>query len=149
MKKILTMAAALLGMAMTANAQFKGIGYNSDMGQITARLGIERNALDLGFNLGLQKNSASTIGLSGTFLGHLQDWGPVDTYVAVGAKFLKSGGDPQIGAYVGFQPEVTLLDHIAVATRFGFDIPLSPKVGIQTFGRGISIVEGLNFTILF
>jgi hypothetical protein len=88
---------------------------------------------------------------SGLFLGHLHDWGPVDTYFAAGGRFEKPKGsdDMRITGVVGFQPEVTLLDHIVVSTRFGFEIPLLPDLIIRTAGREISIVNGLNFKILF
>lgn len=160
MKKLTLLAVAVLGLALGAQAQVKGIGYTKLFNQteeITARLGLGPNALDIGFGLNFdnsQANSDNKFGfdVSGTFLGHLHEWGPVDTYFAAGAlfqKFARANDNIGINLFAGFQPEVTLMDHIALSTRLGLNIPVQPDVAIKTFGSQISIVEGVNFTILF
>jgi hypothetical protein len=142
-------------MAMGANAQFTGLGWDNGWQEVQARLGLGANALDLGLGITVDPNNDDDdnkilLSLSGLFLGHLHDWGPVDTYFAAGGRFQKTAADNAvISGVVGFQPEVTLLDHIAVSTRFGLEIPLVPDFIIRTAGREISIVSGLNFKILF
>ncbi len=156
MKKASLFLGAVLGLALGAHAQLKGVGYNDGLKQITARLAIGPNDLDIGagfaFDNSVDKNKFS-FGASGTFLGHLHDWGPVDTYFAAGLVFQKLPQDSKdiaINLFGGFQPEVTLLDHIAVSARFGLDVPVAPDVKMMTAGpAGISIIGGGNFTILF
>lgn len=155
----------MLGLVVGANAQFKGIGYDNDfsqitggLSQITGRLALGANFLDLGAGMkfdntsGVDSDAKFRIAASGFFLGHLHDFGPVDTYFTAGALFAKlpkKTDNISLGAFVGFQPEVTLLDHIVLSTRFGLEIPLVPSFIIQTAGSGISIVQGANFKILF
>ena len=128
------------------------------MSRVQACIGLGGNAVDVGVGLkfdnsdGVSDDAKFQMSASGFFLGHLHDWGPVDTYFTAGGIFAKlpqKNDNIQISAFVGFQPEVTLLDHIAVSTRFGLDIPLSPNFILQTAGAGISIVNGANFKILF
>jgi hypothetical protein len=158
MKKMSLFAGAILGLALAANAQLMGVGYNSSLSQITARLGLSGNMLDVGFGMKFDNTDDNNddnnfaMGVSGTFLGHLHDWGPVDTYFAGGLvvqKLPQANDNIGINLFAGFQPEVTLLDHIAVSTRFGLDVPVAPNVILQTAGAGISIIGGANFTILF
>ena len=163
MKKISKIAAILFSFAFAAHAQLKGIGYDTDLSQITARLAIGPNFLDLGAGLKISgskdENGAPVtsdgkfqMSASGFFLGHLHDFGPVDTYFTAGGIFAKTkaaNDNIQLRAFAGFQPEVTMLDHIVISTRFGLDIPLIPNFVFQTAGNGISIVNGANFKILF
>ncbi len=158
MNKFSKAAVLLAGLAIGSHAGLAGVGYDSDLKQVTARVGLGANAVDVGFGMKLDNSdnvpddAKFQMSLSGFFLGHLHDWGPVDTYFTAGGVFAKlpqEDDNIQISAFVGFQPEVTLLDHIAVSTRFGLDIPLSPAFMQQTAGSGISIVNGANFKILF
>ena len=158
MKKVSLLASSILGLALSANAQLLGVGYNGGLNEITARLGLAGNMLDVGFGMKFDNTDDNNddnnfaMGVSGTFLGHLHDWGPVDTYFAGGLVFQKlpqKDDNIDIRMFAGFQPEVTLLDHIAVSTRFGLDVPVAPNVIMQTAGSELSIVAGGNFTILF
>ena len=159
MNKFSKVALMMVGLAVSAKAAtLAGVGYDTDLSQITARLSLGANAVDVGAGLkfdnsdGVADDAKFQMSLSGFFLGHLHDWGPVDTYFTAGGIFAKlpqEDDNIKISAFVGFQPEVTLLDHIVVSTRFGLDIPLSPSFGLQTAGNGISIVNGANFKILF
>jgi hypothetical protein len=157
MKKFMKAAIVMAGLAVGAQAQFAGLGYDVPWGEVQARLGLGPNALDIGLGMRVDPNNDNddakfTASISGMFLGHLHDWGPVDTYFAAGGRYQKTAAanDNQIiMGVVGFQPEVTLLDHIAVSTRLGLEIPLLPDFVLQTAGRSISIVEGLSFKILF
>jgi hypothetical protein len=125
---------------------------------LTARLNIGANALDVGLGLKFDNSDGVTddgkfqFSVSGFFLGHLHDFGPVDTYFTAGGVAYKTDEASKnfhLDAFVGFQPEITLLEHIAVSTRAGLSIPLVPAFVLQTAGAGISIVQGANFKILF
>ena len=158
MNKFSKAAVLVAGLALGANAAgLVGVGWDDGLGEITARLGLGANYLDVGLGLSVDpennnEDARFLMSASGIFLGHLHDWGPVDTYFAAGGIFEKAGtpnDNIHISALVGFQPEVTLLDHIVVSNRFGLSIPLSPDFQLQTGGQAISIVQGLNFKILF
>jgi hypothetical protein len=157
MNKIKKAAILVAGLALGAHAQLAGLGWNNNWREITARLGLGRNDLDIGFGMTLNPDDANhdarfLMSASGLFLGHLHDWGPVDTYFAAGGRLEKVGTPKDqfhVTGIVGFQPEVTLLDHIAVSTRFGLEVPLIPNFMLQTAGQRISIVDGLEFKILF
>jgi hypothetical protein len=158
MNKFSKIAAMMFCMAVAANAQFKGLGYDVDLKQVTARLGLGANFLDIGAGLkfdnsdGVSDDAKFQMSGSAFYLGHLHDWGPVDTYFTAGGVFAKLPQEDDnlaLRAFVGFQPEVTLLDHIVLSTRFGLDIPLMPEFILQTAGSGISIVNGANFKIMF
>ena len=157
MKKTIKIAAFLFCSALAANAQLTGVGYDVNLGQGTARIALGANAVDVGFGMKFdnsQDSSYAKFGMSasGFFLGHLHDFGPVDTYFTAGgifAKLAQKNDNITISAFVGFQPEITLMEHIVISTRMGLDIPLSPDFMMQTAGSGISIVEGASFKILF
>lgn len=158
MKNISKIASMMICVAIAANAELKGVGYDSDLKQVTGRLALGANLLDVGAGMkldnsdGISDDEKFQISASGFFLGHLHDFGPVDTYFTAGGVFAKlpdSTDNIQLSAFVGFQPEVTLLEHIVLSTRFGLDIPLMPNFILQTSGAGISIVNGANFKILF
>jgi hypothetical protein len=157
MNKFSKIAALTIGLAVAANAELKGVGFDSDLNQITGRLALGANFLDVGAGIKFDNATANDdakfqISASGFFLGHLHDFGPVDTYFTAGGIFAKlpqANDNISLRAYVGFQPEITLLDHIVVSTRVGFDIALMPDFILQSAGQGISIVNGANFKILF
>jgi hypothetical protein len=158
MNKFSKIAAMMFCFAVAAKAQLTGVGYDSDLKQLSARIGLGANAVDVGVGMkfdntdGVADDAKFQISASGFFLGHLHDFGPVDTYFTAGGIFAKlpqKDDNIKISAFVGLQPEVTLLDHIVLSSRMGLDIPLSPAFMIQTAGSGISIVSGANFKILF
>ena len=157
MNKVSKIVAMMFCVALAAHAQIKGIGYDAgSLNQITARLGLGANFLDVGvgmsFDNGKPDDEKFGISASGFFLGHLHDFGPVDTYFTAGGFFAKLARDDDnidITGFVGFQPEVTLLDHIVLSTRLGLTVPLMPDFGFHTSGDAISIVNGANFKILF
>lgn len=157
MNKFSKIVAMMFCVAVAANAQIKGVGYDGDgLNQITARLGLGANYLDVGVGLSFDNGAADDqkfgMSASGFFLGHLHDFGPVDTYFTAGgifAKLAQEDDNISLAGYVGFQPEVTLLDHIVLSTRIGLSVPLMPEFGFETSGSAISIVNGANFKILF
>ncbi|HAO99165.1 MAG TPA: hypothetical protein DCQ83_03890 [Fibrobacteres bacterium] len=157
MKKLIPFVAAL-GLAVAAHSQIaiKGIGYDVVLNNVVVRLGgIGPNAaLDVGGAVNYDGSLPSdnlALGLSAFYLGHLQHWGPVDNYFAAGGIFNKplGGADNTVALLGGLQPEVTVLEHIALSTRFGFLVPLSPDFKINTQGSGVSIVGAAAFKILF
>lgn len=158
MNKFSKIAAMMFCMAVAANAQLKGLGWDTDLSQVTARIGLGANYLDAGVGMhfdnsdGVSDDAKFQMSASAFYLGHLHDWGPVDTYFSAGGIFAKTDApkdNMELTAFVGFQPEVTLLDHIVVSTRFGLSAPLMPAFELETVGAGISIVSGANFKILF
>lgn len=157
MNKFSKVAVLLAGLVVGSHAGLAGIGWDDGLQQVSARIGLGGNAVDVGVGLSVDPDNADStktflFSASGLFLGHLHDWGPVDTYFYAGgllSKIAQEDDNIVISALVGFQPEVTLLDHIVVSNRLGLAVPLSPAFKLNTTGQGISIVGGLNFKILF
>jgi hypothetical protein len=160
MKK-LTLLAAVLGLSVAAHAAapalplgITAVGYDDNLKHLTARIGLsQNNAVDVGAGLNID-NSAATdktqIGLSGFYLLKLQDWGVVDNHFVAGAyATIFSDSDLKLNLFAGLQPEVTLLDRLIVSVRFGADVALAPDVIIGTQGQPISIVQGLNFKLVW
>jgi hypothetical protein len=160
MKK-LALIAAVLGLTVSAYAAapalpagINAVGYDANLGHITARLGLTaNNAVDLG--VGLNYNSAAAtdkmqLGLSGFYLLKLQDWGVVDNYAfAGGVVNIFSDSDLGLSLSAGLQPEITFLDHFIFSIRFGVTVPVLPDFALQTAGQPISLVNGLNFKIIW
>jgi hypothetical protein len=141
-------AAPALPLGITA------IGYDANSGHIVARIGLtQNNAVDVGAAFNYNSGAASDktqLGLSGYYLLKLQDWGIVDNYAYAGATatiFSDSDFDLELGA--GLQPEITLLDRFIVSVRFGVTVPVAPDFGVATAGQPLSIVNGLNFKIIW
>ncbi len=160
MKK-LTLLAAVFGLAVAAHAQaplglpIKALGYDVTWNQVSARVGLSQNTnLDLGVNLGYDDTQASDkfgYGVSAIYLVNLHNWGPVSTNLAGGVNLGKAVAVSDLGvkALAAFQPEILLLDHILVSTRFGWELDVTPDVKLATVGQGVSIVTGANFKIVF
>jgi hypothetical protein len=163
MKK-LTLIAAVFGLALSAQAQapfglpFKAIGYDANLTHITGRLPLGNADLDVGFGLGYDgaddgnDDNNLQFGVSGFYLIKSGSWGPVSNYLALGgvlSKLPQADDNIKLNLFAGFQPEITLLDRLIVSTRFGVSLDVVPDVVLETAGQGISIVEGLNFKILF
>jgi hypothetical protein len=176
MKKF-TLLAAVLGLALSAQAQTKtttttttttvaatqplplglnAIGYDQNLNHITARLGLsQNNALDLGF--GLNFNSAAPageeefrVGVSAIYLLKLQDWGMVDNYLAAGGWFtMLPNGDPNLTLFGGLQPEITFLDRFIFSVRFGLQATVLQDFEMVTVGSPVSLVEGINFKVIW
>jgi hypothetical protein len=132
------------------------VGYDKTHEQVTARIGLTENtAADLG--LGFAYNDAApagseklTLKASGFYLLKLQDWGVVDNHLAVGGMLsLLANGDMGLALFAGLQPEVTLFDRLILSIRCGGEIAVSPDVVVQTAGQGVSVVNALNFKIIW
>jgi hypothetical protein len=158
MKK-LTLLAAALGFAVSVNAQalgpFTALGYDQAWDQITGRISLGGNAnLDVGANVEYNdalNNDKFGFGVSGIYLHGLHNWGPVSTHLALGGNLHKDEGVSNLGVTVlaALQPEVLLLEHISLSTRFGFELDVAPDLALKTVGNGISIVNGAAFKIVF
>lgn len=167
MKKLSLLAAAF-GLVVAANAQapfglpISGLGYDvtMDMDQISARVPLGGNSnLDAGIALEFDNSLDSAqfgFGVSAIYLHNLHNWGPVSSHLAVGGLLAKPMGttpvpdpDIMIQAVAGIQPEVLLLEHILLSTRFGFTVDLQPELVLATTGQDVSIVTGASFKIMF
>lgn len=162
MKKFIFLA-GVLALSVAAQAQapfglpFTALGYDSKLGHVTASLPLGADRLDLGLGLTYSTDPVRptdenlTFGLSGYYVKNLNTWGPVANNVAGGVVFmLLPSGDPRIELFAGFQPEITLLDRLVIATRFGVGAQfINPGFALTTAGDPISIVEGLIFKIRF
>jgi hypothetical protein len=131
---------------------FQALGWDNNLGHITARLGLsQNNALDVGVGLGIDASRASDVvqfGVSALYLLKLQEWGMLDNYAVAGG-WITQGTDLGITGYVGLQPEITVMDHVILAVRFGLEVPIIPDFGIVTKGDPISVVNGINFKIVW
>ncbi len=160
MKKIALLAAAL-GFAVSVHAQapfglpFSALGYDANLGHITGRMNLGEGAnLDVGAGLKFDNgaNDKFSMGISGFYLMETNNWGMVSNHLAVGGVFSildQPNDNLRITAFGGFQPEVLLLDRIIVSTRFGVNLDLQPELVLASAGSAISIVNGVNFKLLF
>ena len=177
MKKI-TLLSAVFGMALSAQAAttttttatttttttssstvalplgITAIGYDNVLGHVTARIGLSpNNAVDVGVALNFN-NAATTdklqVGLSGFYLLKLQDWGMVDNYLVGGGNIkIFSDSDFGLDLFAGLQPELTLMDRLIFSVRFGVNVPIRPDFALQTAGQPISLVNGINFKVIW
>jgi hypothetical protein len=141
-------AAPALPLGITA------VGYDDNLKHITARISLsQNNAVDVGAGLTFDDAAATDkfqLGLSGFYLLKLQDWGVVDNYLTAGAyATIFSDSDLKLNLFAGLQPEITLLDRLILSVRFGADLGLTPDFALGTKGQPISVVNGLNFKIVW
>lgn len=154
-------AILLLG-ATAANAQLSGVGFDyahlSNGGpyhpQVTARIPVGAANLDLGVGFSEEKNRDPDfqISFSGFVLFPWKTYEKLSLDLTGGALFASKqerDGDNSFALFGGFTPRAQIWDHLEVAIRFGLAVPLAPDAGIETVGDQISIVDGLNFKILF
>jgi len=161
MKKLSFLAAAVFGLALSAHAQaplglpIKAIGYDGTLGQVTARLPLGADNLDLGLGLSLNTAAATgdntfSFGVSGMYLHNLNTWGPVSLYAALGGwAVLPETGDFALTAFGGLQPEITLMDRLILSTRFGLQANILPDFQLYTAGDQISVVQSISFKVKF
>ena len=130
------------------------IGFDGNLGHVTARIGLsDNNAIDVGLGLKINSGAATDkfqTGVSGLYLLKLQDWGMVDNYLVAGGWLtVFSDSDFRLTGFAGMQPELTLMDRIIVSIRFGAEVPILPDFGVETKGDPISIVNGINFKVIW
>ena len=141
-------SAAPFGLPVTA------IGYDDGLKHLTARLPLGSDQLDVGVGFKFDNGAAEpfSFGVSGFYLKNTNDWGIVKNYLYGGALIgiRDTPSDKlKLNLYAGFQPEITLLDHFIVSTRFGLDMGITPEFVFATAGLPLSIVSGLNFKVVF
>ena len=157
MKKFSLFASLILALSVAANAQFEGMGWDGDNSELVARIGLGGyNHIEAGtslyFNNDAEGDGKFNITASGRFLLALHSWEKLTGYLHVGAYFrddAPGNNDASLVAKVGYQPEVVLLPHLAVSILFGAAVQMVPDLTISTIGNRISMVDGLNFRILF
>lgn len=162
-------AQGLIGVGYDGSLMSDGTRLLQRPGEITARIALGSSSdLDLGigayYNAG-PANSDARLDLTASafFLLRLQQWNMVSNYFTAGVILDKYGtmmppppnsagivaGDFGVSFFGGLQPEVTLLDHLVVGVRFGLQLAVAPEIQILTPGSPLSIVDGVNFKILF
>jgi hypothetical protein len=157
MKKLSLFVTLFLGLAAAAHAQFEGMGWDGDNNELVARIGLGGyNHLEGGFSFAYDNDAdgdaQSNITASGRFLLALHSWEKLTGYLHAGVYFRDDSNGSNKGslvAKVGYQPEVVLIPHVAVSVLFGAAVQMIPDASVATFGNRISIVDGLNFRILF
>lgn len=169
MKKFSLFAALVLSLTAAASAQFEGIGWDGNNGEVVGRLSLGGyNHVEAGtsfyYNNQVDGDAKANFTLSGRFLLALHSWEKLTGYLNAGAYFRDDSrnafGNPLPGTFgnanrgslsvkVGYQPEVVLLPHLAVSMMFGAGMELVPEFVFSTIGDRISIVDGFNFIILF
>jgi hypothetical protein len=159
MKK-LTLLAAALGLVAAVHAQapfglpVSAIGYDANWNQVSARLPLGNANLDLGAAINYNDLAASDkfgFSVSGVYLAGLNKWGPVSLHLALGGNLSKPVAVSDLGltGLAALQPEILLLDHVLLSTRFGAELDIMPDVIFRTVGQGVSIVSGASFKIVF
>jgi hypothetical protein len=116
-----------------------------------------------------QKDARSTISASVRYLLALHQWDKFTGYLHVGGYFNDDNSlasrTPDVflnnspvarntlasafSIVAGYQPEIVLMNHLAVSTLFGLAIAVAPDFKVGIIGEGVSIVNGVNFRILF
>jgi hypothetical protein len=162
MKKLSLLASLVFALAAAAHAQFEGIGWDGlstggTVNELVARVGIGGYShVEVGgsffYNNDATGDDKANVTVSGRFLLALHNWEKFTGYLHAGAYFRDdSPGDNEasLNAKVAYQPEVVLIPHVAVNLLFGASMNLIPEFQFATIGDRISIVDGLNFRILF
>lgn len=161
MKKFILLA-TMLGLAATTQAQaplglpFSAIGYDGQLQQITARLPLGADNLDLGFAFAIDNKEAEpfAMGLSAYYLKKTNTWGPVSLHLVGGGNFAvlhQANDNIKLSLLAGLQPELLLLDRLIFSTRLGLNLDVLPEFALYTGGPedGISIIGGVSFKVLF
>ena len=130
----------------TSYAGLTGLGWNSGTDQLTARLG---SNLDLGVGGVADENNHVT--LSADYLGcPLAASEGFTAHTVVGLNY--SVDSKVLGGFVGVMPELVFNKHLAISTRFGLSLPLyndGLDLHFNLTGQPVSLVNGLNFKVLF
>jgi hypothetical protein len=173
MKKASMIAAAMLAFSTPSFAQaLLGFGWDNANQEVVGRIGLGGyNAVEAGlgfaFDDGLPgtgaaaKDFKSSLSLSGRYLLALHQWDKLTGYLHLGGYFRDDntlGTAPgasvtpsraaSLAFMAGYEPQITLLDHFAVSTRFGLALRVMDEFAVGFSGEPVSIVTGINFRIL-
>lgn len=175
MKKFHLIASLVLGLTAASQAQFMGMGWDGAADEIVGRLGLGGySTLEVGLGLTYddsapdatvaQEDVRSTLSLSARYLHALHAWEKFTGYGHAGLYFRddnNNAGSPTnpfgggggraaaLAFYFGYEPELVLIPHLAVSTKFGVSLPIMPEIKFGLVGEPISIVTGFNFRVLF
>ena len=177
MKKLSILAASILSLTALSQAQggmFEGFGYDNSTNEAVVRLGLGGyNHVEVGLGFVYdggaadatvaQEDARQTFAASARYLLALHQWDRFNGYLHLGAYFRDDNlalplNSPFLNAssramafalFAGYEPEVVLFQHLNVSTRLGVAVPITPDVQIGVVGAGISIVNGINFRIIF
>lgn len=179
MKKLHLIATLVLGLSAASQAQLLGFGWDNGTEEVVGRMGLGgystlEAGLGLQFDNGAEDDNVaeedlrSTLSLSVRYLHTLHSWDKFNGYLHAGLYFRDDqgtgassadpirpfgGSGPSRGAglalFMGYEPELVLMQHLSVSTKFGLAVPVLPEFKLGLVGNGVSIVEGFNFRILF
>jgi hypothetical protein len=166
MKKLSILASMVLGLAAVSQAQLEGIGWDNRTDEFVGRLGLggySHLEIGLGGAWAESPNGASvavedansSLSVSARYLLALHSWEKFTGFLHVGGYFRDDDGPgtanraAAIEVFAGYEPEVVLLQHFAVSTRFGLLSAFAPDMSFGLVGDDVSIVSGFNFRILF
>ena len=166
MKQLSLFASMVFALAASAHAQLEGFGWDNKNQEIDVRIGLGgyshvEGGLGLQWDNGApdnnsaQRDAAMNVTASGRFLLALHQWDKLTGFLNLGVHFQDDSFNEApasrrsaLFAFAGYQPELKLLDHLAISVAFGANMKLMKDFGLDLTGDPISIVEGINFRIL-
>lgn len=170
MKKILVLAAfSLFAVDALAQSRNKAVGYDTGLGMVTYRMGMggenpNQTYLDLGVGLDHDDKIAKpgkkpSLGVGGfylmpfqNFVSSFQNDDKLRMFVYGGGIFTMNAGHTDkhdLSVAGGFQPEFFLHPRVSIEARIGLNLTVIDKLHINTFGNGVSIVNGAAFKVYF
>lgn len=175
MKKFHLIVSLVLGLSAASQAQFLGMGWDGTAEEVVGRLGMGTySTLEVGLGLRYddsmdddnvaEEDNRATFSASVRYLHALHAWEKFTGYLHAGLYFRDDNNNDDsptnpyntnfnraaaLAAFVGYQPEVVLIPHLAVSTKFGLALPIMPDVKVGLVGDDISIVSGFDFRVLF
>lgn len=175
MKKFYQIAILVLGMSAASQAQFLGMGWDGAADEVVGRIGMGGySTLEVGLGMRFddsmdddnvaEEDMRATLSISARYLHALHAWEKFTGYLHAGLYFRDDNNNDNsptnpfttgnnraaaLAVFMGYEPEVILIPHLAVSTKFGLSVPIMPDVKVGLVGNDISIVNGFNFRILF
>ncbi len=143
-----------------------GIGYDAAMQSVSCRYFLGNFGIDLlaGFyvepqnvSLGEQQTKVDIRGaLFALYAIEALEFANIDVFLGAEIEYVgshvKGQGDLNVYARAGLAPELFVFENVSVEAGFGIElsvieqpVPNIWKVGIGTYGSGVSIVSGLSF----
>jgi hypothetical protein len=175
MKKLQLIASMVLGLSLASHAQFLGAGWDGSAEEVVGRVGLGGfSTVEVGLGLRYdgsqeddnvaEEDERTTFSLSARYLHALHAWEKFTGYLHGGLYFRddnNNGDSPTnpfstngsraaaLAVFLGYQPEVILINHLAVSTKFGVSLPVTPDFKLGLVGDDVSIVQGFDFRILW